>query len=148
MTSSPEFPIIGVGASAGGIEALEGFFQGMPSAAGLAIVIVTHLSPERESLLDEVIGRYTELSVQVAADGMPVEINHVYVLPADAILSIEHRRLQHSQTDRLPRRTQADRHLLQRARRRSSANSPSASCSPAATPTARSASRRSRSVAA
>ena len=49
MTSSPEFPIIGVGASAGGIEALEGFFQGMPSRPELAIVIVTHLTPSAKA---------------------------------------------------------------------------------------------------
>jgi hypothetical protein len=55
----PNFPIVGVGASAGGVEALEGFFQGMVDEPGLGIVIVTHLNPERESLLHEIIARHT-----------------------------------------------------------------------------------------
>lgn len=95
MTDRPPagFPIVGVGASAGGIEALEGFFGGMPAQPGLAFVIVTHLSPERDSMLHEIIDRRTELVVHVAADGMRIEADSVYVLPADAILSIEGRRL-------------------------------------------------------
>lgn len=87
------FPIVGVGASAGGVEALEGFFRGMPDQPGVALVIVTHLSRERESRLHEIVGRYTALAVHVAADAMQVEPNRVYVLPADAILSIEGHRL-------------------------------------------------------
>ena len=88
MSEVTRFPIVGVGASAGGIEALEGFFGGMPHGPGVALVIVTHLSPERESKLHEVIAHYTDLPVHIAADGSPVQANHVYVLPADAILSI------------------------------------------------------------
>ncbi len=63
MTSSPDFPIFGVGASAGGVEAPEGFFfRGTPDEPGLGFVIVTHLSPERETLLHEIVGRYTQLT--------------------------------------------------------------------------------------
>jgi two-component system CheB/CheR fusion protein len=87
------FPIVGVGASAGGIEALEGFLRGLPMRPGFAIVVVTHLSPERESRLHEVLARYTDLPVRVAADNQRVEPDHVYVLPADAILGIEGGRL-------------------------------------------------------
>jgi two-component system, chemotaxis family, CheB/CheR fusion protein len=88
-----DFPIAGIGASAGGVEALEGFFSGMPSKPGLGFVIVTHLGPERESMLHQIVARYTELPVNIAADGISVEIDNIYVLPADAILSIENRRL-------------------------------------------------------
>ena len=91
MTDS--FPIVGIGASAGGIEALEGFFGGLPGDPGLALVIVTHLNPERESVLHQIVARHTRLPVQVAQDGMAVEANRVYVMPADAILSIGQRRL-------------------------------------------------------
>ncbi len=94
MTQPQDFPIVGIGASAGGIEALEGFFAGLQSTPGLAFVIVTHLSPERESLLHEVVRRYTNMPVFIAADGMEVEKDQVYVLPADAVLGIEKRRLQ------------------------------------------------------
>ena len=87
------FPIVGIGASAGGIEALEGFFQGLPADPGLAVVIVTHLNPERKSVLHEIVARHTSLPVHVAQDGMAVEADCVYVMPADAVLSIERRRL-------------------------------------------------------
>jgi two-component system CheB/CheR fusion protein len=89
VTPPATFPIVGIGASAGGIEALDGFFRGLPDNPGLGFVIVTHLSSERESLLHQVVARHTPLPVQVAADGMPVEPDHVYVLPGDAILGIE-----------------------------------------------------------
>jgi two-component system CheB/CheR fusion protein len=94
VTDLQGFPIVGIGASAGGIEALEGFFRGLPSCPGLGIVVVTHLSPERESRLHEVIANFTNLPVRIAADGMPVEPDTVHVLPANAILGIERGRLQ------------------------------------------------------
>src|SRR6195952_2633776 len=87
------FPIVGVGASAGGVEALEGFFQGVPPQPGLAFIVVTHLAPDRESLLHEIIARHTDLTVAVAEDGAEVRPDHVYVLPADAIISIAAGRL-------------------------------------------------------
>lgn len=93
MTESANFPIVGVGASAGGIESLEGFFSGMPENPGVGIVIVTHLNPERESVLHEIVARYTHLPVHLAEDGVRVEPNSVHVLPADAILSIKDGRL-------------------------------------------------------
>ena len=93
MTDTADFPIICLGASAGGIEALEGFFRGLPPHPGLALVIVTHLSPDRESLLHEIVSGYTDLPVQVAADAMTVEVDNIYVMPADSILGIENRRL-------------------------------------------------------
>ena len=94
MSGADNFPIIGVGASAGGIEAIEGFLRGMPAEPGLALVIVTHLSPDRESLLHEIVARYTDLPVHVATDGMAVEKNQIYIMPPDAILVIENRHLQ------------------------------------------------------
>jgi two-component system CheB/CheR fusion protein len=67
---------------------LEGFFKGLRPSPGAAFVIVTHLSPDRESFLHEVVGRYSELPVTVAADGTVVEPNNVYVMPPNAILTI------------------------------------------------------------
>jgi two-component system CheB/CheR fusion protein len=93
------FPIVGVGASAGGVEALEGFFQGVPPQPGLAFIVVTHLSPDRESLLHEIIARYTDLTVAVAEDDVEVRPNCVYVLPADAIISIKAGRLEVRKSD-------------------------------------------------
>jgi two-component system, chemotaxis family, CheB/CheR fusion protein len=91
--TSHQFPIVGIGASAGGVEALSGFFKGLPANPGLGFVIVTHLSPERESLLHEIVARYTDMPVCIAADGAVVGPNSVHVLPADAILDIEDGRL-------------------------------------------------------
>ncbi len=93
MTYVPQFPIVGVGASAGGVEALEGFFRGIPDKPGIGIVVVTHLNPERESILHEIIARYTSLRVQVAKDGVQVGVDCVYVLPSDAVLGIGQGRL-------------------------------------------------------
>ena len=94
VTAYPDpFPIVGIGASAGGIEALEGFFKGVPERPGLAFVVVTHLSPERESTLHEIIQRYTGLPVHVAADDAKVCANAVYVMPCNAVLTIEQGRL-------------------------------------------------------
>ena len=93
MSDADHFPIVGVGASAGGIEALAGLLKGLPPQPGLALAIVTHLSPDRESLLPEIVARYAPLPVHICADGMQVENNQIYVMPAAAILTIENRRL-------------------------------------------------------
>ncbi|MBZ9936972.1 PAS domain-containing protein [Mesorhizobium sp. BR1-1-16] len=89
MTDSDNrFPVVGIGASAGGIPAMEAFFRGLPVNPGAAFVIVTHLNPEHHSVLHEVIGRYTELPVVVAEDATVVELDHVYVMPPNAILTM------------------------------------------------------------
>jgi two-component system CheB/CheR fusion protein len=97
------FPVVGIGASAGGLEALKGFFNGLDPEAGIGIVIVTHLSPERDSMLNQILENYTELAVQVAIDGTEVARNCVYVLSADAILSIENRCLRIEKRERAAR---------------------------------------------
>ncbi|HEY1426060.1 MAG TPA: CheR family methyltransferase [Caulobacteraceae bacterium] len=98
QAGEPHFPIVAVGASAGGIEALEAFFRGLPDASGCAFVVLMHLSPGRRSLLPEIIARHTAMPVEVAEDGAEVRPNHVYVLPANAILGIGQGRLQVRQT--------------------------------------------------
>jgi two-component system CheB/CheR fusion protein len=87
------FPIVGVGASAGGVEALEYLFKAMPPEPGMAFVIVTHLAPKRESMLPEILARDTRMPVVVAEHDHPVERDHVYVVPADAVLDITKGRL-------------------------------------------------------
>ena len=84
----PNFPIVGIGASAGGVEALGAFFRAMPADNGMAFVVVTHLPSNRESLLAEILGRATDMPVDDASDGAEVEAEHVYVLPAGAALTI------------------------------------------------------------
>ncbi len=97
---SQPFPIVGIGASAGGINALEGFFRGMPTGSGMGFVVITHLNPDRESLLHDVLARFTPMPVTVASDGMMVDPDRVYVMPADAIISIKDGHLRISKQDR------------------------------------------------
>jgi len=89
----PNLPIVGIGASAGGVEALERFFKSMPANKGMGFVVVTHLPPNRKSMLAEIIGRATQMPVVDARDGETVEAEHVYVLPPGAILTIREGRL-------------------------------------------------------
>ncbi len=90
----PNLPIVGIGASAGGVEALSELFKSMPADSGLAFVVVTHLAPDRKSMLSEILGRATKMPVVDAEDDQTVEAEHVYVLPPGAILTIGDGRLQ------------------------------------------------------
>src|SRR5215472_9167537 len=87
------FPIVGVGASAGGVEALEYLFKAMPPEPGMAFVIITHLAPKRESMLPEILARDTRMPVLVAEHDQLVLRDHIYVAPADSVLQIEKGRL-------------------------------------------------------
>ena len=77
------FPIVGLGASAGGLSAFEAFFSGMPADAGtgLAFVLVQHLAPDHKSILTELVGRCTKMRVFEVKDGMKVKPGCVYVIP-------------------------------------------------------------------
>ncbi len=77
----PRFLIVGVGASAGGIEALRLFFRDLPPSPEMAFVVVTHLSPDHKSLLAEIVQRFTALPVRVVADGIILRPGTVYVAP-------------------------------------------------------------------
>ena len=85
--------IVGVGASAGGLDALEKFFNNAPSDSGLAFVVVQHLSPDYKSLMADLLSKRTDMPVIVAEDGMPVEPDHVYLIPPRNSLTIFHRKL-------------------------------------------------------
>ena len=80
--------IVGIGASAGGLEAFKAFFAHMPVDGELAFVLVQHLAPDHTSLLAELVGRSTTMPVLEATHGMRVEARHVYVIPPNATLTI------------------------------------------------------------
>ena len=80
---------MGIGASAGGLEALQQLFDGMESGSRLAYVVVQHLSPDFESLMDELIGRVTELPVLRAYDGATLEADTVYVMPPNVEMIVQ-----------------------------------------------------------
>jgi len=77
------FPIVGIGASAGGLAAFEAFFSGMPADddPGMAFVLVQHLAPDHKSILTDLIQRYTRMKVSEVEDGMVVEPNCAYIIP-------------------------------------------------------------------
>jgi two-component system CheB/CheR fusion protein len=83
------FPVVGIGASAGGLEAAIEFFQAAPPDAGIAYVFIQHLPPDRESLVADILGKRTEMPVQQVVDGMRVEPNHVYVIRPGHTLTIK-----------------------------------------------------------
>ncbi|HEV7609313.1 MAG TPA: chemotaxis protein CheB [Steroidobacteraceae bacterium] len=74
------FPVVGVGASAGGVAALEAMFAGVQPGCGMAFVVVMHLSPDHTSMLESIIARQTRLPVHEITDGIAVEPDHVYVI--------------------------------------------------------------------
>ena len=75
------FAIIGMGGSAGGLEAFEQFFSHLPPDTGLAFVLVPHLEPTHKGMMPELLARHTKMTVVEAEDGMEVRPNHVYVIP-------------------------------------------------------------------
>lgn len=84
---------VGIGASAGGLEAIELFFKNMPSNSGLAFIVVQHLSPDYKSLMVELLSKHTNMPVLRSEDGMEVKANHVYLIPPKKNLTIFHGKL-------------------------------------------------------
>jgi two-component system, chemotaxis family, CheB/CheR fusion protein len=81
-----DFPIVGIGSSAGGLEALEKLFDAVPADPGVAFVVIAHLDPTRESHLTELLNRRTQMPVVEVQGEMTVEPNHVYVIAPDQSL--------------------------------------------------------------
>ena len=86
--ASPRFPVVGIVASAGGLEALKKLFAAMPPDSGIAFVLVPHLDPAHESLMAPLLAHCTPMPVVEAQDGMRIEVNHVYVIPPNNYLAI------------------------------------------------------------
>jgi chemotaxis methyl-accepting protein methylase len=93
QSSAPEFPIIGIGCSAGGLEALEKFLRNVPDGSGMAFVVVQHLDPGHVSALPDLLQRMTSLRVAEVTDGMAVAPGCVHVIPPNKDLSLLHGRL-------------------------------------------------------
>jgi two-component system CheB/CheR fusion protein len=84
------FPIIGIGASAGGLEAFELFFRTMPADSGMAFVLIPHLDPGHASMLSDILQRITTMPVHEAEDQIRVQANHVYIIPPAKDMAIFH----------------------------------------------------------
>ena len=84
------FPIVAIGASAGGLEAFEAFFKKMPADSGMAFILIQHLDPTHRSMLPELVAKFTSMQVNEITDGIEVIPNCVYVIPPDRDLGILH----------------------------------------------------------
>ena len=93
VAAKPGFPIVGIGASAGGLEVFREFFRSMPAGSGMAFVIVSHLDPGHDSMLTEILQRTTAMPVAEAHDLTQVEPDHVYVIPPNRDMTVFHRSL-------------------------------------------------------
>jgi two-component system CheB/CheR fusion protein len=92
--------VVGIGASAGGLEALSAFFDALPPDTGLTFVVVTHLSPDHESILDTLLQRHTAMPViQVQAEPVHIAPNHVYVIPPNRQLVLSDHNLHTGEFD-------------------------------------------------
>ncbi len=82
-------PVVGLGASAGGLQAFTDFFTAMPDKTGLAFVAVHHVDPDHESLMADLLAKHTKMTVALATDRQPIAPDHVYVIPPNRFLSIK-----------------------------------------------------------
>jgi two-component system, chemotaxis family, CheB/CheR fusion protein len=89
QTGNKLIAVVGIGASAGGLEAFKQLLARLPSDTGMAFVLVTHLDPKHESILPELVARATRMPVSEVKDGTPVAPDHVYVMPRNTSMAIE-----------------------------------------------------------
>ena len=82
------FPIVGIGASAGGLEAFRQLLEHLPTDTGMAFILVQHLDPKHESILAELLSRTTDMPVSEVTHGMGIQPNHVYVIPRNTNMAI------------------------------------------------------------
>lgn len=94
MTSKDIFPVVGIGSSAGGVEALRLLFQNTPPDTGMAFIVVSHLARDYHSLLPSIVARHARMAVTAATDGAEIERNTVYVCPPNHVLTVENHSLQ------------------------------------------------------
>ncbi|MGB6295109.1 MAG: chemotaxis protein CheB [Rivularia sp. (in: cyanobacteria)] len=92
-SESRDFFIIGIGASAGGVQALEAFFSNLPDHPGAAFVVIQHLSPDYKSMMAQIIQRKTQLPVNEIVDGVVLEPSHAYVLPPGKFVTVKNGQL-------------------------------------------------------
>ena len=85
----PPITVIGVGASAGGLDAFRKFLNALPVEHGIAFILIQHLDPTHDSMLVELLTRYTSMTVVQATDGMQIEANHLYAIPPGSYLSVK-----------------------------------------------------------
>ena len=88
VKETDKFPIVGIGASAGGLEALEQFMSNVPENSGMAYVVIQHLDPTQKGMLPELLQRSTGMQVFQVKDRMAIKPDCVYVIPPNTSMSI------------------------------------------------------------
>lgn len=88
VSAPPLAYLVGIGASAGGLEALQAFFQHMPADTGMAFVVIQHLSADYKSVMDELLQRQTQMIVTMVESETPLEPNHVYLISSRSNLTV------------------------------------------------------------
>jgi two-component system CheB/CheR fusion protein len=104
LPSPLTFPVVGIGASAGGFPAIEQLLESLPSNTGMAYVIVLHLSPQHPSMADVIFQRFTRMPVVMVSDKLPIEVDHVYVIPPGRSLVMSDGHLELGRLERTPTR--------------------------------------------
>lgn len=94
MITEASIPIVGIGASAGGLEAFEQFFRLIPIDSGIAFVLVPHLDPDHASMLADILGRVTKMPVLEAQNQIMVMPDHVYIIPPNREMAIFHQKIE------------------------------------------------------
>lgn len=87
ILSSNLFPVVGIGASAGGLDAFKKLLKAIPEDSGMAYILVQHLDPAHESILTELLQRITKIPVQEITDNVQVAPNHIYIIPSNKLLT-------------------------------------------------------------
>ena len=105
-SSTLQFPVVGIGASAGGLEALKQFLKALPANTGMAFVFIQHLNPNHVSILPEILERLSPIPVQHVTDQVHIEPDHLYIVPenkvvttTDGVLQLEPRSKDHKKND-------------------------------------------------
>jgi two-component system CheB/CheR fusion protein len=88
-----KFYVVAVGASAGGLDALERFFHGLPARSGAAYVVIQHLSPDHKSMMGNLLGRHTSMPVVTVEDGMEIKPDRVHLIPPASVMSVSRNQL-------------------------------------------------------
>ncbi|MAX23474.1 MAG: hypothetical protein CMJ19_03130 [Phycisphaeraceae bacterium] len=101
--NSPLIPsyIVGIGASAGGLQPLQDFFENMPPNTGMAFVVVQHVSPDYKSLMSELLARHTQMDIHRVEEGMEILANSIYLIPPKRLMTIKDGKLHLHKTDEM-----------------------------------------------
>src|SRR6266478_10198680 len=104
LTTSPPFPVVGIGASAGGLDAYRQLLKHLPADTGMGFVLVQHLDPDHESALAQILARVTSMPVREVANDLRIAPNHVYIIPPNTDMAIAEGvlKLQRRQPGRAP----------------------------------------------